>query len=167
MASEKMVDRSNWGNGEWDNEPDEMNGEANGFPWAIRRGPCGHLCGYVGVPLDSPICGLDYDRLPVGVHGGLTYGHEGCAEGTLAVGWYWYGFDCAHCDDLTPRDAKWDPEHGFPVRGTYRNMKYVEGECWGLSYDLRKLEDLVRELINVDRLANIEAMRKAVDSCGE
>lgn len=44
----------------WESEPDERDGEAHGLPYALRRGPSGVWCGYVGVPEDHPLHGKDY-----------------------------------------------------------------------------------------------------------
>jgi hypothetical protein len=55
---------------------------------------------YVGVPIDHPLAGLDYNEIPISVHGGLTFGKEG--EGEFhPEGWYWYGWDYAHLGDRT------------------------------------------------------------------
>ena len=48
------------------------------------------------------------------VHGGITF--SGKLKGKRG---FWYGFDCAHCDDLSP-----GYDVGF-VNGVYRNMEYV------------------------------------------
>jgi hypothetical protein len=63
-----------------------------------------HRCGYVRVPPTHPTHGKGYDDIEVGVHGGLTFAQmEPCTEHEDGQGW-WFGFDCAHCDD-----AMYDP----------------------------------------------------------
>ncbi len=55
------------------------------------------LCGYVGIPIDHPLAGFDYDDLPIEAHGGLTFsakGHKHWPEG-----YWWYGWDYAHSGD--------------------------------------------------------------------
>lgn len=47
--------------GVWDNEPDEESGEYKGMKTFIKRGPVGHLCGYVGIPEGHPWFGKDYN----------------------------------------------------------------------------------------------------------
>jgi len=46
----------------WDEEPDQLDWEAHGYPCAIRRGPGGHLCGYVGIPKEHPLYGVAYSQ---------------------------------------------------------------------------------------------------------
>lgn len=46
---------------------------------------------------------------------------------------WWFGFDCAHCDDHCPSmDRAVD-------RGVYRNIAYVEAECRELAKQLKSL----------------------------
>lgn len=60
------VDKSAWGDGPWQSEPDKMQwqDEATGFACLIVRDPMGALCGYVGVPETHPAHGLSYDGTP-------------------------------------------------------------------------------------------------------
>lgn len=79
----------------------------------------------------------------VKVHGGLTFASS-CAENApegygichvLAPGRpadvWWFGFDCAHAWDVSP---KYD--HHFVDDETYRTVDYVEGECANLARQL-------------------------------
>lgn len=77
----KTVDKSTWGNGPWQDEPDkrQWKDEATGLPCLIVRGPSGALCGYVGVAEGHSHFGKDYDNAPVEVHGGLTFASK-CAD---------------------------------------------------------------------------------------
>ena len=50
----------------------------------------GHRCGYVKLPEGHLCRDMDYDDIPIEVHGGLTYGPS--ENG-------WVGFDCGHCYD--------------------------------------------------------------------
>jgi hypothetical protein len=81
----------------------------------LKHGDLGHLCGYVGVPLDHPDAqpsinerGYDtqYDNVDVSVHGGLTFSEMGEGEPWIR-GFYWLGFDCAHAGDFMPRFPQW------------------------------------------------------------
>jgi hypothetical protein len=60
------------------------------------------------------------------VHGSITY--SGDRDGV-----FWYGFDCAHCDDLSPAY-----EHDFRS-GTYRDLEYVKAECAALARQLQAM----------------------------
>lgn len=76
-----IVDKSEWGRGYWENEPDKVQwlDEASGLPCLIVRGPLGAWCGYVGVPEGHPKHGQEYDDVGADVHGGLTFA-RGCAD---------------------------------------------------------------------------------------
>lgn len=70
----KTVDKSNWGQGPWQNEPDKVQwlDKATGLPCLIVRQPMsGHFCGYVGVPKGHPAFGKD--DTDVSVHGGQNF----------------------------------------------------------------------------------------------
>lgn len=56
--------------------------------------------------------------LLVDVHGGLTYASMGTG-GYLPKGLWWFGLDCAHCDDLSPQMPH------YVTSGTYRDEEYV------------------------------------------
>lgn len=90
------MDRSHWGTGPWDTEPDKVPwvDPGTGLDCLIVRNRSGALCGYVGVPPTHPwygaaygyghsigprvdeqcdgYCGHNPDHF-VDVHGGLTY----------------------------------------------------------------------------------------------
>jgi hypothetical protein len=59
-------DKSKWGPGAWQDEPDKMQwpDEATGLPCLIVRNRLGALCGYVGVPETHAAYGLNYDGTP-------------------------------------------------------------------------------------------------------
>jgi hypothetical protein len=78
-----VVDKSEWGPGEWQDEPDKIQWQDadTGLPCLIVRGPSGSLCGYVGVAPGHPMHGKHYDAVDVEVHGGLTFA-RGCADMT-------------------------------------------------------------------------------------
>lgn len=115
--------------GEWLSEPDKITWY---FPkyhlmgMISRHKRLGHLCGYIGVPSNHPLYGKHYDNAPGLVHGGWTYGAE-CADHICHNSLpgepdqvYWFGFDCAHGDDLSPK---------IPFTyGTYKNIYYVAKE---------------------------------------
>lgn len=127
-----------------------------GYQYAVVFTQMGHRCGYVGVPKSHPMYGKGYDEnLPFlkmatmevyfDVHGGVTFAGKGIGgnypvEGEL----WWFGFDCAHCDDgkdLTQVEAyglvenrrQFDElkriENMFNTGGEMRSFEYVEREC--------------------------------------
>ena len=107
--SQHRVDRTGWPPGTWDKEPDRLEWEHAGFPCLIIRNDYfGHLCGYVALPPEHALHGVDYPEIEVGVHGGLTY--AGPCRGAVChipkpgqpADVWWIGFDCLHCFDLAP-----------------------------------------------------------------
>ena len=127
------LDKSKWANGEWDNEPDFVGGvdDETGYEVYIRRNSSGALCGYVSVPKGHPAYSVDYNSLPIAVHGGLTYGEQQYGDDK-----YMFGFDCNHYGDLSPLDLN---VFGY-VCGTYRNIEYVKEQVKLLAKQLKAME---------------------------
>ena len=127
------IDRSTWGRGPWDAEPDRVEFEHAGLPCLLRRNRSGVWCGYAAVPPDHPWHGTHYDEVPVDVHGGLTYA-DACQGSICHVpkpgepdNVWWFGFDCANLGDLVP---------GLWADGDYRDMAYVRTETTRLAQQL-------------------------------
>lgn len=152
------IDRSEWGAGPWDGEPDKVQwkDDATGLDClAVRHPRSGHWCGYVGVPPGHKLHGKGYDDVNVGVHGGLTFAEE-CQEadapcrGICHVATpgepdklWWLGFDCAHRDDASPQDYFYARTRGYPftlhARQVYRDLGYVKSECATLAAQIAAL----------------------------
>lgn len=145
-------DKSKWGPGEWQNEPDKKQwiDQETGLPCLIVRGPSGALCGYVGVDELHPHFENEYSDVDVEVHGGLTFAGF-CAKTDdpskhichmVEPGEndrvYWFGFDCAHAWDLSPSMNQYD-FHRAREEETYRNIHYVEQEVASLAKQLKAL----------------------------
>lgn len=113
-----MLDKTEWADGPWKDEPDYLEFEAMGLMCKIRRGGLGHLCGYVRLPEDHPWADSNYMELPVDVHGGLTYG-ERESDG------FYLGFDCAHASDLLPNATYLRSRDS---ECTYRDLAFVKNE---------------------------------------
>jgi len=98
-----------WAKGPWSQEPDQKEFTYKGFNGYILRNIFGSLGGYVEIPLDNPILsrididkgGLEYENLPLEVHGGITYGNRVINKKT-GIEYYVAGFDCGHWDDYIP-----------------------------------------------------------------
>lgn len=88
-----------------------------------KRGVMAVFC----AALDAPSAGLLFD-----VHGGVTFSGE--LRG--APGSHWYGFDCAHCDDLSPGMVAYSR---ISRDGTYRDIEYVRAECRSLAEQIKAL----------------------------
>ena len=163
-ATEFKVDKTDWGPGEWQNEPDREDFIAHGFACFVkRREQHGHWCGYVGVPREHPLYGKEYSNMrTLQVHGGVDYTGR-CSppichvapEGMPEDVW-WIGFDSGHTWDHSPgRAARLKEaaagcrERGMedtaalfeqtlqPLRPeVYRNLYYVRHECEQLAAQL-------------------------------
>lgn len=126
------VDKSGWGPGPWQDEPDRIEWEHAGRPCLMVRNTqvSGAWCGYAAVDPGHPWHGLNYSRIEIerdeqgglvvreadrpspesiiDVHGGLTY--SGACRGSVChvakagqpEDVWWFGFDCAHGFDLSP-----------------------------------------------------------------
>lgn len=130
--------------GPWTTEPDheEWTDEATGLRCVLHRVDWGgFLCGYVGVPDEHPAHGTGYDDLYTegeeygpAVHGGLTYAAS-TAPGCDAQGFWWFGFDCTHYQDLTPSSIA----SGFPiVNEVYRDVDFVRQETAHLAAQMNR-----------------------------
>lgn len=154
-------DRSRWPPGDWDGEPDkaQWTDEATGLTClAKRHSRSGHWCGYVGVTEGHPWFGRRYDDLPdygPTAHGGLTYAapcqhrddfpmesmvcHVPNAGEPDSV--WWFGFDCAHCGDRSPRDEAYARDLGYPFTSfageTYKTLEYVKKICTELAAEIK------------------------------
>jgi hypothetical protein len=64
------------------------------------------------------------------VHGSITYSGDLKRDGG-----FWYGFDCSHCDDLSPGLARHYPR-SFADDLQYRDIEYVKAECVSLAKQL-------------------------------
>ncbi len=137
----KAIDKSAWGPGPWQNEPDRWEGEHEGFPLlAVRGKNHGAWCGYVAMPPGHPWHGktgcAEYPE--VSVHGGLSYGNA-CGGDICHVprpgepdNVWWLGFDCVHAFDVAP--AREAMTGWMRIEGeVYRTLDYVQAECRGLA----------------------------------
>lgn len=142
-----IVDKSTWPPGPWNNEPDKLHfiDEETNMDCLVVRGPVGALCGYVGVDSTHPAFQVDYNRVMVDVHGGLTYGSM-CDEGGHIChvpqngrphDVFWLGFDCSHSSDLAPAY-----DHKYSTSGTYKELEYVIAEVRSLANQLAKREPI-------------------------
>lgn len=155
----RTIDKSQWGEGPWQNEPDKIQwqDEETGYPCLIHRAhkELGHLCGYVGVPHGHPAYNKDYAAVPdIDVHGGLTFAgpcqsgpdesHGIChkPEPGEPDDIYWLGFDCAHLWDYAPAMVAGVRARGisYGENDVYRDIAYVTSECQKLAKQLKAME---------------------------
>lgn len=132
----------------WENEPDfeEWVHKGTGYRCRVVRNEVTlSLCGYVAVPIGHKLRGMSYqDAEEIGVyaHGGLTFGDK-------MDGRKWFGFDCAHADDLVPMFYMKQITSGYPTdiaqltKGVYRTFDWVKQETEKLAYSLMRTHDLI------------------------
>lgn len=147
------VDKSDWGDGPWQQEPDRVDWHHAGLPCLMVRGPLtGSWCGYVGVPPSHPCYGKGYNDLDVEVHGGLTYAAACDGERICHVPapgesdeTFWFGFDTGHSWDVSPamdariRSYGLPPSSGLIDGTTYKDVAYVRAETEKLADQLAAL----------------------------
>ena len=143
------IEKAGWGPGAWQDEPDKVQwpDESTGMPClAVRNHILGHWCGYVGVDVNHPWYGKDFDRCS-GLRTLLLHPVDFCdvcsdgdqaesichipGEGEPDQVW-WFGFACGHLYDYSPgfvaglsnryRGPAFDPGH-------YRTLDFVKDEC--------------------------------------
>lgn len=150
-----IVDKSTWGDGPWQAEPDHVDWrdtETN-YPCIAHRNEAGAWCGYVGLPPGHPArSGNNYDNVDneVEVHGGITYGAK-CfgvichvPEPGESDDVFWYGFDCNHYLDRAPGSEAFFRKIGHQRRAddpaVYRDLAYVQAECGKLARQFKAME---------------------------
>lgn len=143
------MDKTKLGPGPWQDEPDGVEFEHAGLPCLMKRNRYGIWCGYAAVPPGHPLHGQGiydiYDNISdVRVHGGVTY--ASACEGEICHvpkpgepdDVWWIGFDCGHCDDLSPLTEAMFPD--LRTGGTYRDHDYVQAEVRGLAEQLAGMD---------------------------
>ena len=104
-----------------------------GFKCVIKRHPdIGHLCGYVGLPMNHKYYKKHYDDIGIDVHGGLTF-----SDFLLEDGLWYIGFDCIHSGDMGPLSyvkypEMYNDERISIIKEEYRDLEYVENEIKGM-----------------------------------
>ena len=134
--------------GPWTTEPSRVEFEHQGYPClAVRNEVLFNWCGYVGLKPDHPMYGMNYDKVNVNVHGGLTYSdycrERICHKTTDNDKLYWFGFDCAHhAMDYIPGGLmeSLDSMQGTYSYRVYRDIRYVKHQIELLAEQLKTLE---------------------------
>lgn len=114
----KLIDKSEWGEGPWQDEPDELNYEERGFRCLLIRSVFGAWVAYVEIPKDHPwYMNEDTPIYSIDVHGGVSYYGNNYHDTPWLI-----GFDCNHFTDYMPgreTEMRRDPE-------LYRMHKKIE-----------------------------------------
>lgn len=148
LKSGSYLDKSQWGEGEWRQEPDYLFWieESSNLPCAIVRTPIyGSLCGYVGVPSGHPYYRMEYGGLNLKTCPELSYSdflspvfqiewQSGILENYLNC-WF-LGFHGKLTIDLTPGLKKFLPDAILP--GAYRNLGEVFRQAEAMAKELTR-----------------------------
>lgn len=104
--------------------------------------------------LMSVMCGSRADEIipsaenSFDVHGGVTFSGRGWRGSPLSRSLWWFGFDTAHCTDLTPGSLEMSREFKLGrtpgMGGVYRDIKYVRAECERLARQIALFSPEVR-----------------------
>ncbi len=132
------IDRSTWGSGEWDNEPDRKCWMHHGVPCLILRHPTvGHLCGYIGLLPDHPWHKKHYNAIDAECHGGLT----SASPSNPLYPKYQFLSDCKTQEEEGFRDALLADATDAVSRAVYQD--------WLLEHDRDQEADLVRDYLKL------------------
>jgi hypothetical protein len=143
-AVNPTIDKSTWGDGPWQTEPDRVEWEHAGLPCLALRNHHGAWCGYAAVPPGHPLHAKDLDSFDIEVHGGLTYAslcEERRADGIAGIchvpkpgdpaDVWWLGFDCNHCSDFAPAMHARTRGRGYPFSDApYDHAAAVAANSW-------------------------------------
>lgn len=153
MEAKETIDKSSWGDGPWQSEPDRVEWRtAAGLLGLITRVPnSGILCGYVMVPPGHPLHGVTYHDAPVYdlmAHGGITYSAS-CRDNVCHVpapgepdDVWWIGFDTGHAGDYMPGHEALFQRIGrlsWRENDVYRDVVYVRAEVEQLAAQIAVL----------------------------
>jgi hypothetical protein len=132
--------------GKWNNEPDLIELEEKGYHmFAKRHSTMGNLNGYVGVNINNPLFGVDYNKMDVEVHGGLTFSSLGGHVSVFKKNYWYFGFDTAHYMDLVPSmvamNKAFEGLFEMESHDTYRDLNYVTNELNVLLEQIKQIVD--------------------------
>lgn len=93
------------------------------------RGPITILCASLHEGRLTPELAFD-------VHGSLTFSSASETYPVPSKGIWWFGFDCAHCDDAPAPGSRY-AELSVYSTGVHRSLEYVAEQCESLATQLR------------------------------
>ena len=115
-----------------------------GYPCLIVRDPeAGYFSSYAGIPSTHAYYGVDHDEIEgIEVHGGLEFSGSQVEHGRERPGFWYFGFDCNHHDDLCLKDLlSLDPiSFGVKRSASYKSIDFVEKELRTLAEQLKLAE---------------------------
>lgn len=149
-----MIDKTLWGDGPWQNEPDELRFEYKGYTCELRRNifVTGAWCGYVFMKSTCKASTDDKYKASqlIKVHGEITYAYLGIDDSTgeeICI----LGFDLGHLNDLMPLkqtntgminllNSLTEAKGTYAFKKIYRTMKYAKKQCESMVDQIIELE---------------------------
>lgn len=149
----QTIDKSLWGAGPWQDEPDRVDWTHAGLPCLMVRHPeLGTWCGYAAVPPGHPLHGRTRDQVDLAGHRGVNYAAP-CTGVVCHVpqpgepdNVWWFGFDCAHGGDFVPAvgpalrlAGRPDLADAIELGEVYRTLDYVQARTNDLAEQLARI----------------------------
>jgi len=137
-----VTERNDWPCGPWDNEPDMLDWEHAGLKCAIRRGPMGHLCGYVGIYKNHPLYGVDYNARSETLRDMLNDMMDKPVPDRFAV------LLAALAGEIDPRPDVVFEVHGGLTYSDWQAPEMAKDGCWWYGFDCAHVGDLAPKDMN-------------------
>ena len=115
----------------------------------VLRGPSS-FCAYLGIPINHPLAGFDYDDIPLSCHWGLTYG--GTDLSGLTKNKYRYGWDYGHCDDVSTYDIE------LPILTRKPGAKN-----WTVGEIVQEIDDVLYDFKRLVKIAELIGIKAGVE----
>ena len=102
-----------------------------------------HPCAYVGIPINHPLARFDYDDLSfIRCHGGFTFSREGDGK-YLPKGYWWYGWDYAHCGDYM---GYYENDESIQLGSKKWTTQEIYDEAQFVAWDMKRLMTLIEKI---------------------
>lgn len=168
----------------WENEGKAysfIDEETNYGCYIYRHPRMGHLCGYVDIPADHPLFGIDYRNnifdMVIGnleVHGGITftgrlenfYNNKELPSYLDELHDWLIGFDCNHVNDYAPF-RPYDDSMLIAFDREYRDADYVANECKKLAKQLKALENKELSVVKLNSDWDSDSVELSCNECGK
>lgn len=136
----------------------EKDFEYKGFQCSVILQVMGHRCGYVNLESrdKSKYFNVDYDNIPIDIHGGLTYGQSTLVEHNDG---YWIGWNYAHFNDGKDYPALFkyfkEDKEAMKMIGEMRDAdsifcSFVLGKTYSLDEVVEDCKSVVEQLIKLE-----------------
>jgi hypothetical protein len=135
------IDKSTWGPGPWQSEPDRVDFVHAGFACFVRRREDhGNFCGYVGVPHEHPLYGKPYDDAEVAPLERRRLNQRIPRVRPRRAAFESFRFRLAHSRNHARRQIeRVRAVETQPPHVVYRDLPYVRAECERLAEQLAGL----------------------------